>query len=459
MELLTAPAGDIRLTAPRGRYYPAPVRRLLIYTAVAAAAVQFTVALPARAIEESYEGRAVLGVSVYGNYHLDRGFVVRTFGLGAGDRYTRRAVDAGLRRVEALHGVRHVTHNVVTDTRADGVYLLLVITEEPTWSVSPLVSRNFADRIAFGAAFTERNLRGVNERLYVSAMVNGAAVVRANWSKPSFAALPRIGMEISAAYRWYEWPYPSFAPLIVDDRIGWFEGAVGVRLNPSDHLSVHFAPGIEDIRAGEPMLEGQGTGGVPDAPSGLLATFDAGFDLIRLDRSFYPRSGFHVGAAVRSWGAVQKDPPFEMTRATARMTAFVPLGRMVLTAHARGALSDGDVPAYLYEHLGGVATIRGHEFGIFYGEDSFLLRGDLRIPLNHTDLSDLGNPMILVSLDLFADSGAAWNTGESLDMERMHSGFGLGLDFIPKEGWLLKFGYAWPMDPDGRWFFDIGTRY
>ncbi|MDD3643419.1 MAG: BamA/TamA family outer membrane protein [Candidatus Krumholzibacteria bacterium] len=439
------------------------MRRPLSHTTAALAlAALFAAAArgsAAGAAAGSLEGRAVLAVSVYGDHDLDRGLVARTFGLGAGDPYSGRAAEEGLLRVGELAGVRHVSHRIETDPRADGLFIVLIIDGEPTRSISPLISRNFADRIGVGASLTERNFRGLNERLRLSVLVNGPVILGASWTKPSLAAAAKIGVEISAAYRRYSWPYPSFADLLVDDRIDRLEGSFGVRFNPADALSIYIAPGLEHVDAGEPMLDGQGTGGVPRAPSGLLATAEAGFDLVRLDRDFYPRSGIHAGAAVRSWGIVQDEPPFEMTRATARATAFVPLGRMVLAVRSRGAISEGDVPAYLYEHLGGAATIRGHEFGVFHGENSFLLSGDLRIPLNHGDLSDLGNPMILVSLDLFADTGAAWNGGESLGTERMHSGFGLGLDFIPKEGWLLKAGYAWPMDTDGRWFFDIGTSY
>lgn len=407
----------------------------------------------------SFEGRTVLGVSVYGNYRLDRGFVVRTFGIDRGDEYRGEAIEAGLRRVEELAGVRYAAHNVVTDTKGGGVYILVIVTEEPTRTIAPLINRNFLDRIAVGLSYTERNLRGLNERLHLSALVNGAAVFEGRWSKPAFAAVPQLGIELSGGYRRYRWPYPSFEPLILDDRIRRIEGAFGLRLNPSDILSLRLAAGAERIDAGTPMLDGQGTGGVPDAPSGTLAVLEGGVELVSLDRPFYPRAGVRLGASVRSWGLAQSAPPFELTRGAVEGVGFIPLGRMVLALFARESVCDGDTPAYLYEHLGGTATIRGYEYGIFRGENSLLLRSDLRVPLNHTDLSDLGNPMILVSLALFADAGAAWDRDESLDIERMHGGFGLGLDFIPKEGWLLKAGYAWPMDPDGRWFFNIGTSY
>ncbi len=81
------------------------------------------------------------------------------------------------------------------------------------------------------------------------------------------------------------------------------------------------------------------------------------------------------------------------------------------------------------------------------------------MPLNFSELSELGNPMILVDMSVFVDTGAAWDNDETLTSELFYSGSGLAMSFIKKEGWLMKFGYAWPMDPKERWFFDIGTMF
>ena len=67
--------------------------------------------------------------------------------------------------------------------------------------------------------------------------------------------------------------------------------------------------------------------------------------------------------------------------------------------------------------------------------------------------------MILVDMSVFVYTGSAWVPDETLQFVLVHIGAGLAMSFIVKEGWLLKFGYAWPMDPKGRWFFDIGTMF
>ena len=433
------------------------MKKTLLKTATALIAL---ILLTAPAGAYRGEGQTVLGVAVYGNYGLDRDLVVGEFGLAAGDTCTWDGVREGLVRVKQLSGVRYASHKLNFDSEGRGVFILLIITEEErTWTLSPRINRNFTDKIAFGAAFTETNLRGRNEQLHLSAMVHGALILRARWMKPRAFGTERLSAGILAGYRGYRWPYPSFQQLIVDDRIKWFEGYLTFNYRLAEGFSYFLDPGLEIIQAGDPMLEHQGEGGVPDAPSGTLFTVNTGLNFSRLDRIFYPESGVQIGVSLKSWGLLQNDPAFTNTRLFADGTVFLDLGRPLLSINARSAINRAGIPAYLYEHLGGTSTIRGYEFGIFYGENSALVRTDLRVPLNFRELSELGNPMILVDMSVFVDTGAAWDNDEDLTSELFYSGAGLAMSFIVKEGWLLKFGYAWPMDPKGRWFFDIGTMF
>jgi outer membrane protein assembly factor BamA len=432
--------------------------RLTIFRTAAALAALILFSSPAGAYRG--EGQPILGVAVYGNYGIGRDLVVSEFGLAAGDTCTQAAVLEGLERVKKLSGVRYASHKLNFDSEGRGVFILLIITEEErTWTIYPRINRNFADKIAFGAAFSETNLRGKNEQLYLSAMVHGALILQAKWMKPRAFGAERLSAGILAGFRGYHWPYPSFQQIMVDDRIKWFEGCLSFNYRLADGFSLFLDPGLDVISAGDPMLKDQGEGGVPDAPSGTLFTVSTGLNFSRLDRIFYPESGVQIGATVKSWGLLQGDPAFTNTRLFADGTVFLDLGRPLLSVNARGAVNEAGIPAYLYEHLGGTSTIRGYEFGIFYGENSALIRTDLRVPLNFRELSELGNPMILVDMSVFIDTGAAWDNGETLTTELFYSGAGLAMSFIIKEGWLIKFGYAWPMDPKGRWFFDIGTMF
>ncbi len=234
--------------------------------------------------------RPILGIAVYGNYGIDRGLVVSEFGLAVGDTCTHDAVQEGISRVKKLSGVRYASHKLNFDSEGRGVFILLMITEEErTWSIYPRINRNFADKIAFGAAFNETNLRGKNEQLYLSAMVHGALILQAKWMKPRVFGIERLSAGILAGYRGYHWPYPSFEQFMVDDRIKWFEGSLAFKFRIADGFTLFLDPGLDVISAGDPMLEGQGEGGVPGAPSGTLFTIRHRVEFLSARQDLLPR--------------------------------------------------------------------------------------------------------------------------------------------------------------------------
>jgi outer membrane protein assembly factor BamA len=401
------------------------------------------------------EGQPVLGVAVFGNYGIDRALITREFGIAEGDTCSYESVQRGLRRVEALHGVSHASHKLDVDDEGRGVFIMVTVTEERAWRLYPLANRNFADRIAVGAAFHERNLRGKNEELYLSAMVHGAVILRAGWTTHRTFGAKRLSTGIRLGYRGYDWPYPSFDYLPEDGRISWFEGYLTFTYRLTRCLSVFLDPGADYIDSAAPAAQAS----PPDSPSGWFSTLSAGLDFSRIDRTFYPGSGLQAGVSVKKWGLAQSGPALDNTRLSTEVKVFLDLGWPLLSVDARSTLNRAGIPYYLYEHLGGVRTIRGHEFGVYYGENSALVRTDLRLPLNFRDVSEIGNPIFLVDMSVFVDTGAAWGSGETISTELFYSGAGVAMSLIPKEGWLLKFGHAWPMDPKGRWFFDIGTMF
>lgn len=403
------------------------------------------------------EEREILAVTVYGNENIDRDLVVGVLGVSPGDTYRKREVMEGIARLKELAGIRYVTHRTVPVAGGRGVYLVITITGEKTWSVRPKLTRNFADRIAFGGAFEERNLRGLNERLYASVLVRAATIVEIEWSKYDFSGARWLGVGAGIEYSRYNWPWPSFPGLAdEDDPIVRFDAFLKATIRPLDLISVYLAPGLA-------YMESAGYEGyvpaVSKAPEGTFTTLEIGMDLKTAGRTFYPESGIAGRVSARRWGILQKDPALDVTRIRVEAAAFTRLGPVWPAIAVRGSYTADSLPYYLYEHIGGVSTVRGYERGTFFGENSLVLRLDLRIPLNFDEFSELGNPVILTALDIFADTGAAWNGEDLPGVEAFHSGTGAALDFIAKEGWLLRAGHAWPMDTDGRWFVDVGKDF
>jgi outer membrane protein assembly factor BamA len=445
-----------RRISPMWREASAPGAYIMKMSRAASVSILLLAALTAGAAASSEQ---LLGVSVFGNDHTNNELLLNVFGLRTGNRYTRVEIDEGLERIETLSGIKSAYTRTVRNEGDDGIHLIIVVTEEDTRSIKPLVMRPFSNKIAFGAVFEESNFRGWNERLRFSALFRGSTILTGSWRKPYFLGNPVLGIGARARYRYYSYPFPDFQDLFVDDDISWLEAAASFNVHPTDYLTISLSPGVDRIRLADSMLVGQGNDDIPPAPSGTFATFETRIEIDRLDREFYPRNGLKITAFRKDYGVLQSDAEMKNFYYRFRGLFFLNLGRALLSLDTRAMFVHGRTPIILVQHLGGVSSIRGYDFGVLSGDNRILGRTELRIPLNFDDIDDLGNPMILVDFNIFLDSGACWRRGESLDTDLFHSGFGFGLNFIPVENGLIKIGYAWRLETSGTFYFDVGTMF
>lgn len=421
--------------------------------------IPFVASRPAPASSGTAPAETILSISVFGNSRVREELILMKLGLERGDPFSDEEVTEGLRLIKTLSGVQSAQSRTVRNEGEAGVRIIIIIEEADTRSIIPLVQRTFANKIAFGAAVRETNFRGWNEELHASALFHGATILTGSWHKPYAFGKPFLSIGVRARYRFYNYPFPDFEALLVDDDVSWSEAAASLRFRPTGYFTLFLSPGIDRIVLADSMLIGQGESDIPPAPSGTFSTFEAGIEIDMLDRDFYPRNGFKITASRRDWGVFQSDAAMKNFLYRFQGLFFLKLGRVLISFDSRGTFVHGRVPITLIQHLGGEESIRGYDFGVISGDNCILGRTEVRVPLNFDDLDDLGNPMILVDFNIFLDSGACWNASESLDADRFHSGFGCGLNFIPIENRLLKVGYAWRRETSGMWYFDVGTTF
>ncbi|MBN1883983.1 MAG: BamA/TamA family outer membrane protein [Candidatus Krumholzibacteriota bacterium] len=413
----------------------------------------------ARPVRSRYDGLPVLSVSIFGYDRLDRGIVLRASGLRIGEPWSRALADSARAGIERLAAVESVSIRRIHNRGEKGVRLIVRITEGSTRSIEPVARRNAANRVGFGLGAVEKSFRGRNEHLAAWFTLRGATTIAASWHAPSLAAAPRIGLGLQAGWSGYDYPFPDAGSLLVDERIDRFEAALSCRLRFPGGCSVVVAPGLDLIDVAEPMVAGDWLAGAPDQPAGLFTTLETAVELDRLGRRFYPRRGLFFSIGRRDWGILQPDAAMKNFLWKGRGALFLPLGRAIAAIVVEGGFAHGRVPLLLRRHIGGENTLRGHEFGAFAGERSIVQRTELRVPLNFSELADIGNPMVLVDLHVFWDAGAAWNRPEAFDTDLIHSGFGCGMHFIPRAGLLATVGYAWRLDTSGDWYLDLSTGF
>ncbi|UCF04738.1 MAG: BamA/TamA family outer membrane protein [bacterium] len=417
--------------------------------------------LPSRAAAEAdmAEGKTIEGIAVIGNRKTQLELILWALRINEGEPFSRVRIEDGIKRLERLSGIERAELRIFGGQREDLVRIFLVVTEAETMHLRPLISRNIENEWGFGGQFSDSNLFGRNERLYISALFRSATILKAHWSKPFFLDTPRFGLGFSASFRDYSYPFPDFQALLVDGDIRRLQTELLLRLNIQDYFYISVSPGMDWIDVADTMLAGQGTGGIPESHFGTFSTVKVGVTLNMLDRDFYPSRGMKLTASRKDWGLFQDEAKIKnfQYRFTGRFAFRIE--HLFLHLNGAGVFTRGRVPLILLQHLGGERTIRGYDYGIFSGANSIFGSAELCIPLNFWDISDLGNPMFLSDFHIFIDSGACWSEPDGLDTEKLNSGFGCGINFIPIRGAILKIDYAWHLKSSGIWQFDVGMRF
>ncbi|HPZ62466.1 MAG TPA: BamA/TamA family outer membrane protein [Halanaerobiales bacterium] len=108
---------------------------------------------------------------------------------------------------------------------------------------------------------------------------------------------------------------------------------------------------------------------------------------------------------------------------------------------------EGELPQLEKYTLGGFQSLRGYEYGAFYGDSLLLLNLEYRLPIadNFTAV-------------VFADAGNVWEKEESIDLGDLRYSIGAGLRMNTPIG-QLRLDYGFNEDGGGQPHFSIGHTF
>ncbi len=403
-------------------------------------------------------GGIISGIIIFGNKDVPEELILARLGIKRGDPFTRDTADKGINRVRELSAVETATLSAIPLAEGREVKLIISISEQPTFSVTPLISRNFANKIAVGISVTERNFLHRNQHISASVLVRGATIIESEWYDKSLLNSP-VGLKLELKYSDYHYPYPHYEGLFINDNIRRLEAGLGFNFAMGKRLEIYLRPGMDMIDTADPMLENQGKGRIPEIPPGLYSTLETGARFNSLNRNFYPTGGLILSLSRKDWGVARVDAEIKNFRYRASSGIYFRIKNSIWNFFASSTLTYGNVPLPLKQYAGGEGSIRGYQYGEFIGNNSFNGRAEVRFPLNFSTLSDPVNPLMLVDLAVFTDTGACWSEPDNLEYNRIHSGFGFELGFISGEKMMLKMGYAWHMRSSGTLYLDAVTAH
>ncbi len=404
-------------------------------------------------------GMPIEQISIFGGSSIDRNLILNEFGLKPGDLFQEKSGEEGLKRVKHLSAVFAAELRTLISPGKDSVRLIIIVSETETRSYLPKVSRGLTNKWSIGIHVSETNLRGMDEKVAAEFLIGGETRAMFSYRKPRFDRAPFLEMRYSLLFDEYDYTFPDFKSLLIDEKIQRIRSSLTFRLKSGNLVTFLVSPGIDRIDAADSMLAGQGSGDVPNVPSGTFATLETGVELKNLDRDFYPSSGFRVYAGRKDWGILQEDTEVRNFLYRFKGRLFYGISRVILMFDSRAVFTHGRVPLYLLQHLGGEGSVRGLEFGMLSGQNSVFSSLEARFPINFKDFDEPGNPVFLVDFHIFTDTGACWNKPQEFDTDLLLSGFGCGINIIPSRHFLIKFDYAWQRNTSGIWQIDLETAF
>ncbi len=286
----------------------------------------------------------------------------------------------------------------------------------------------------------------------MSALFRGNTVLRGIWENPWIGQGPRIGVGVGADYENYLYVY--------DDLGGVFEGKRIQRGGGQFSVFYSFRPEFRVFsRLGYEQAKGEIDGMTVKPDGDRFGTVTLGTRYDGRDSRLFPWSGLFVNAEIAGIGPGDEAYSIVAGKLDTRLF-FALFGRTVFGLQARAAVKDGNnIPIYLREHLGGGLTIRGYDFGTFNGVNSVVTGAEYRIPINFSRDRTVEDVLFAASFHLFADAGAVWEQGESLETDKWHGGYGAGFHFL--NSWVrgLRVDYGWHNGGEGRLHVEVGAKF
>jgi outer membrane protein insertion porin family len=391
-------------------------------------------------------------VRVYGNQHIRTYIIRREIPLRPGDPFDRAALEAAARRIRHLPGVDYSDVAVYVSPTDSLLTVSVSITEKNPIEGKFRFDRGRENDMGVGLTMTHYNLRGRSERLRSSFLMMSGQQYELDWENPWLGTGKRVGVGVRGFFEDYDYVYNDLGePFAGSDiqRIGGEASVFWTRGGPS---RLFLAGGFESVDGGVDEMT------LADGRDNYM-TVTLGAVLDGRDGSRFPWTGAYLETVAKQIGPGSST--FDIFKGTVDARAFLPLlDRVVLAGHSRFVYHDaGAVPAYMREHIGGIKTLRGYDYGSFNGTNSLVGGVELRIPANFSRRDPMEDLLLGVALHGFVDTGAAWERGADIDQDLFHTTYGLGFTLMNRNFAPIRFDWGWHKNSDVDFSFDVGLMF
>jgi len=425
-------------------------------TATAAAALL----LSCSAASQGIPGVPVIDtVIVVGNEKTEMYVIVDEMTLGPGSPVTQLQLAYDRDRIYSLGLFTSV------DLQFDSVSVprtLYVIVRE-RWHIIPQLIIGFRDgdpkKLYFGAGFLHNNLRGRNQKLYLSLAFGYDPAFALSYLDPLFDHEHRLWLGVSLAYsRIRNRSVEAATSGDFDENHYDVSATLGKRFTLHERLGLRLGYSVIAVSEYE-----EGRTQSPDGTDNFL-TVGLQYTLDTRDLAEYASRGAYTDLSVVKIGIGESEVNYG--RAGFDLRRYEPtLFDITFVARGYGSLVfGGEVPSYGKAYLGYTERVRGYFSDVFEGDNVALGTVEFRVPIispRVVQLSGLPIPKefavwrLGLGLTFFADAGTTWLRGDVLTFSSFRSGYGAGLDFILPYSLMVRINYAFNDAGRGEFILDL----
>ncbi|OGD36237.1 hypothetical protein A2V94_02270 [Candidatus Atribacteria bacterium RBG_16_35_8] len=398
-------------------------------------------------------------IVIEGNDKTKEKIITREINIQPGDLFNFETVKKSLQKIYNLGYFEDVSMKLDPGAEEDSIVLVIKVIEKKTGKFGIGAGYNSEEGLMGFSSYEESNLFGGGQKLEAKVEIGGRTTYKLSFLEPWLANTPT-----SFGFEAYDTIYPK------KDKEGevilaeYDEERLGGKLIFGRKISDSVRLGLElkSERVTYELISGI----LPeDTKQGLTNSLVPALSYDTRDNVFEPTSGwYHSFSLEKAGGFLGGD--YDFTKYNLNLRAYIStqfigdlvgissvkkitdnLSKGVLAFRAMGGIADTDLPSFAEYQVGGMNTVRGYDLGEFSGDKSLVFNVEYRFPLAEN-----------FQAVLFADWGQAWDIGQSINLDDLKFGRGIGVRFDTPLG-PIRLDYGINEEGVGKTYFSIGHTF
>jgi outer membrane protein insertion porin family len=397
-------------------------------------------------------------IVIEGNDKTKEKVIAREINVEPGDLFNFEKVKKSLQKIYNLGYFEDVSMKLEPGAEEDSIVLVVKVIEKSTGKFGIGAGYNSEEGLMGFTSFEEENLFGGGQKLQAKLEIGGRTTYKFSFLEPWLASTPTsFGFEVYDTIYHKEDEEEEILSKYDEERLG---GKLIFGRKIGDDINIGLE--LKSERVTYDLLSGS----LPDdTKEGLTNSFIPTFSYDTRDNVFEPTSGwYHSFSLEKAGGFLGGD--YDFTKYNLNLRAYIStqfiedvidissvkkitdnLSKGVLALRAMGGIADTELPSFAAYQVGGMNTIRGYDLGEFSGDKSLVFNVEYRFPLSEN-----------FQAVLFADWGQAWDFGQSINLDDLKFGKGIGVRFDTPIG-PIRLDYGINEEGEGKTYFSIGHTF